>query len=131
MDSAKTVLVVAPEPASLRRLLGALPEFTPVGAAGPTEALALLAERRFDLVLCEYQLPEATGLDLLRECKAQHPSMRRLLVASYADVLAALREALPALSQEETDDVFAKTAIRTYGLKLSRASDAASSTHEP
>jgi L-fuconolactonase len=41
-----------------------------------------------------------------------------LLAASYADVLAALREALPPLSREDLDNIFARTAIRTYGLQL-------------
>jgi L-fuconolactonase len=44
-----------------------------------------------------------------------------LLVASYGEVLAALREALPPLPQEDLDNIFARTAIRTYGLKLSGA----------
>jgi CheY-like chemotaxis protein len=83
--------VVASEPASLRRLVGALPEFTPVGAAGAAEALALIAQRPFDLVLCEYQLPEGTGVDLLRECKARQPAARRLLVASYDDLPSIVR----------------------------------------
>jgi L-fuconolactonase len=39
-----------------------------------------------------------------------------LLVAGYRDVLSALTEALPPVSPHEHDEIFAKTALRTYGL---------------
>ena len=39
-----------------------------------------------------------------------------LLVADYRGVLAALQDALPPLTQRERDDIFAGTAVRTYGL---------------
>jgi CheY-like chemotaxis protein len=83
--------VVAGEPSSRRRLVGALAEFAPVDVAGADAALALLARQQIDLVLCEYQLPEGTGLELLRACQAQHPAMRRLLIASYADLPSIVR----------------------------------------
>lgn len=40
-----------------------------------------------------------------------------LLASTYGGVLDALRAALPPLSEAELDDVFAGTAIRTYGLR--------------
>jgi L-fucono-1,5-lactonase len=39
-----------------------------------------------------------------------------LLAADYASVLTALREALPPLPEPELDQIFAGTAVRTYGL---------------
>lgn len=39
-----------------------------------------------------------------------------LLVADYGGVLAALREALPPLPDRDLDEIFAGTAVRTYGL---------------
>jgi L-fuconolactonase len=41
-----------------------------------------------------------------------------LLAASYGEVLAALRQVLPAMSQEDLDRIFAQTAVQTYGLRL-------------
>jgi CheY-like chemotaxis protein len=83
--------VVAADAAARARLCDALSEFAPVGAAGAAEGLALLLGHKIDLVLAEYHLPEGTGIDLLRACKTQHPSVRRLLLASYADLPSLIR----------------------------------------
>ncbi len=53
------------------------------------------------------------GGELLAGVRAQ---IQGEAVADYPAVLAALREALPPLSQQQLQDIFAGTAMRTYGL---------------
>jgi len=56
----------------------------------PLEARAL-AERndiQFDVAICDYIMPEMTGLDLARELRTLRPSLPVLLYSGYADGLA-------------------------------------------
>ena len=43
-------------------------------AENGTQAVAILAETRFDLVLTDYRMAEMSGLELLREISGAHPS---------------------------------------------------------
>ncbi len=66
------ILVVDDEPGVLELLRDFLSEKIPcvVCAASCAAARALLAERVFDLVLCDVLLPDGTGGELLREAQA-------------------------------------------------------------
>ena len=77
----------------LLRALGHEPE----GVASAAEALALMRTRAFDLVLTDYHMPDASGLDLLRDVRAlRDPSKSTPVVVVTADVMsfpgAVLRE---------------------------------------
>ncbi len=47
------------------------------------EALSALQHEQFDLILCEYQLPDMDGLSLLQLCGDSHPLAVRILMAAY------------------------------------------------
>jgi DNA-binding NtrC family response regulator len=66
------VLVVDDEPKIRQALVAALIDegHDAVPAAGGRQALALMAERTFDLVVVDNLMPEMTGLELLREIVA-------------------------------------------------------------
>jgi CheY-like chemotaxis protein len=49
------------------------------------EALGLLNDHQFDLVVCDYRMPGKTGLDLLVELKRRQASIPVLMVSAYAD----------------------------------------------
>jgi putative two-component system response regulator len=54
-----------------------------------SEAVGLLAETSFDLVLTDLRLPGLSGLDLLVEVKSRSPGTRMILMSAHADVTAA------------------------------------------
>lgn len=62
-------------------------------ASSGAEALALLREQAFDVVVSDQRMPEMTGVELLREARALAPKSMRILLTGYAD-LAAIEAAI-------------------------------------
>jgi DNA-binding NtrC family response regulator len=52
-------------------------------AENAMEAIAAVARNRFDLILCEYQLPGMKGLFLLEMLENIHPGAVKFLLTSY------------------------------------------------
>lgn len=70
----------------LHTALRSEPGLVPVGAAASAAELApLLSSSRPDLVLLDYNLPDADGLTLCRDIKAQVPAPRVILYSAFAD----------------------------------------------
>ena len=66
-----------------------------VEASDGAEALRLLEERVFDVVICDVRLPKIDGLTLLRRLHRQSPRTAVILMTAYArvsDAVQALRE---------------------------------------
>jgi len=55
-------------------------------AASGAEALRMLGESAFDLVLTDYRMAEMTGLELLREIKRRRPETVVVLMTAYGTV---------------------------------------------
>ena len=55
-------------------------------AENGAQAVALLAETQFDLVLTDYKMAEMSGLELLREIKRRAPECLVILMTAYATV---------------------------------------------
>lgn len=76
-----SVLIVDDDPVVLK-LLGGVVESAghevAVAAEGQ-EALRLAGARRFDLAVLDYQLPGATGLQLLKELRVAHPALHGII----------------------------------------------------
>src|SRR6266700_1749516 len=51
---------------------------------GAIEALGL---NHFDLVVCDYRMPDKTGIDLLMELRRKESSVPVLMISAYADAL--------------------------------------------
>ena len=43
----------------------------------PLEGLSLLAEQRYDVVLCDYDMPGMNGLELYRVVRQRHPELSK------------------------------------------------------
>lgn len=54
------------------------------------EAIKKLEEKRFDLVLSDFRLPDFDGLQLLQRIKAIHPQTPVIIMTSYADIRTAV-----------------------------------------
>jgi CheY-like chemotaxis protein len=57
-----------------------------VRCANGEEALALLAESRFDVLVTDHKMPRLTGLELLDRIGPLYPEMTRVLLSGYAEL---------------------------------------------
>jgi len=95
--SLASLLVVDDEPGMRNFLLKSLePRVARVLAAGSAEeAQALMLRHRFDLVILDIAMPGKSGLELLREMRAQGDASEVVLITAFADLDTAI-EALRA-----------------------------------
>jgi hypothetical protein len=67
-------------------LLGLYPDLVLLHAANGAQAVAmLLPQRDIDLVLLDYQLPDMTGLDILRQFARVQPTLAVLVISGSAN----------------------------------------------
>jgi DNA-binding NtrC family response regulator len=86
------ILCVDDEPNILRSLKWLLQrQFEVTVAPGGREALALLAEGDFDVVVSDQRMPDMSGAELLREVRRLSPRSMRILLTGYSDIQAILR----------------------------------------
>jgi signal transduction histidine kinase len=86
----ETILVVEDEPAVLDVAARILEQnrYTVLAAGTGSQALALAAEHRFDLLLTDMVMPEISGLELARRVKQLRPVVAVLFMSGYSqDVL--------------------------------------------
>lgn len=91
----KSILLVDDEPSILRALKRIFHRagYKVTIANGPEEALVILEDHSFPIVLSDYRMPNKTGGELLIEIKEKYPSTLGLILSGYADlqsVIAAL-----------------------------------------
>jgi DNA-binding NtrC family response regulator len=59
----------------------------PVAAAGSgQEALQLMEEREFDVVLLDVRMPGMDGMELLRQIRAKHPLTEVIMLTGHASL---------------------------------------------
>ncbi len=59
-------------------------------SASLAEARAALQRTEPDLILCDLMLPDGSGLDLLRDAKAQHPSVAVIMITAHTSTKSAV-----------------------------------------
>jgi DNA-binding NtrC family response regulator len=97
MERQSKVLVVDDDPFALRSMARALggESYQVVTAASGAEALDLLRQGSFDLVLADLKMPEVDGLEVLRQARELAPQAVVLILTGYASLesaIEALRE---------------------------------------
>lgn len=91
-DKLGKVLCVDDEPSILRSLQWLLKkEFDVTIAASGQEALALLSEQDFDVIISDQRMPGMMGSEFLREARKLSPRSMRILLTGYSDLQAILR----------------------------------------
>jgi two-component system chemotaxis response regulator CheY len=72
----------------IRQLLMAILKhigFECLGASNGSVALDLLAKRKFDLVLCDWNMPGMNGSELVRAIRVTYPSIPIIMVTAESD----------------------------------------------
>ncbi|HEX8109573.1 MAG TPA: PAS domain S-box protein [Kofleriaceae bacterium] len=95
----RRVLVVDDEALICRTIEQVLSESHDVAVATTgSDALALVASRKFDCILCDVMMPDMNGHELYRQVAAQHPGLERRFVfmsGALAPSVAQVLEDLP------------------------------------
>jgi two-component system invasion response regulator UvrY len=85
----KRILIVDDHPIvrdGLKQILGDTDDFVVGGEAGNAdEALALVRDSDFDLVVLDITLPGRTGLDLLRDLRRERPALPVLMLSIHPE----------------------------------------------
>lgn len=65
-------------------------------AGNAQEALTILAEQPFDVIVSDMRMPGMDGGDLLREVQRRHPHMLRIILSGYSDQEMIMKTVKPA-----------------------------------
>ncbi|GAB2567097.1 sigma-54-dependent transcriptional regulator [Spirosoma areae] len=55
------------------------------------DGLVLLRKEAFELVICDFKLPDIDGLEMLRRIKVMHPTTAVIIITGYSDVRMAVQ----------------------------------------
>lgn len=61
-------------------------DYEVVLASGGKEALKLLKEKKFAVILCDQRMPDVTGIDVLKQALSAQPDAVRMLLTAYNDL---------------------------------------------
>jgi signal transduction histidine kinase len=80
-----SLLIVDDEPASMRALCDTLEYegYQTYGFTSPSEALAAMRERSFDLLLADLQMPGTNGIDLMRSAQLMDPTLVAVIMTGH------------------------------------------------
>ena len=108
--------------AGLEALLG--DDFEIVTADGIADAHARLAERSYDVIVCGYQLPGGTGLDVLRHASERDPRVIGIVWTGRADLVTARAEAesFRVIPKTDVPDLILQVVRQSMALARLRAS---------
>ena len=93
MNDPGSIIVICDDPGSCETIRDVLElgGHTVQTATRSQSALAALAGRAVNLAILDIQLPDVSGLDLLRSIKASFPTTEVLIITGHASMATALR----------------------------------------
>lgn len=115
------LLIVDDDPAVLDALCVTLrlQDYEVTGLSSAREAVEAVSLGRFDLVLSDLNLPDMTGLELLRKARERDPALRCVLMTGASADVVALRAADAGVTNWVTKPVTLKelTPVLTRALR--------------
>ncbi|UYB53696.1 PAS domain-containing protein [Xanthomonas sp. AM6] len=100
--------------ANTAQMLGELGHQVAVAGSGP-EALATLAQQRFDLVVTDYAMPDMTGMQLAVAIRQAQPALPILLVSGYTDLAPGAHPQIPRLPKPYSRASLARAVVDAVG----------------
>ncbi len=88
MEKRETILLIDDEKEvvnALKRTLG-MKGYEILATTMPKEAISWIENERIDLIICDQQIPEMSGVDILAYSKKYQPEAIRILITGYADL---------------------------------------------
>jgi two-component system response regulator HydG len=89
-------------------------------AGSGAQAIKLVKESAFALALCDYKLPDTTGLELLQRIKVLQPSMAVIIITGYSDVRTAVQTLKYGASDYVTKPLYPDEILLTIKEALSK-----------
>jgi two-component system response regulator HydG len=82
------ILIVDDEEITLRNLVHVMEKegYEVVGALNGTNALQILEEEEFDVVLTDLKMKKVDGIQILKRCKELYPDTEIIMITGYATV---------------------------------------------
>ncbi|MEB1529573.1 PAS domain-containing protein [Xanthomonas sp. WHRI 7945] len=100
--------------ANTAQMLGELGHQVAAAGSGP-EALAMLAQQRFDLVVTDYAMPDMTGMQLAVAIRQAQPALPILLLSGYTDLAPGAHPQIPRLSKPYSRAGLARAVVDAVG----------------
>jgi response regulator RpfG family c-di-GMP phosphodiesterase len=118
MERQSKILIVDDDQFALQSMVRALggESYQVVAAASGSEAIDLLKQDSFDLVLTDLKMPEVDGLEVLRQAREIAPQTVVLILTGYAS----LESAIEALREGAYDYLLKPCSVHELKLKIER-----------
>jgi len=83
---AKTILVVDDEEVMREFLFEVLEDFTVEKASDGDEAITILKDKRFDLIITDMKMPRVTGEEVVKFVRETHPDSKVIVISGYSSL---------------------------------------------
>jgi len=114
----------------LKRFLSRHEYITEVAFTGQN-GLKKLQEEKFDLVLCDFRLPDKDGFEMIREIKAIRPFIPIIIITGYSDVKIAVKAMKHGASEYVTKPIHPEEILINIKEALRTANEMVSSVTTP
>ncbi|GAB4041132.1 sigma-54-dependent transcriptional regulator [Spirosoma jeollabukense] len=94
------------------------------------DGLTLLRKETFELVICDFKLPDIDGLEMLRRIKVMHPTTAVIIITGYSDVRMAVQTVKHGAYDYVTKPLYPDEILYTIKAALERRAQSLSQTKD-